>query len=113
MHVYTVKCQSSNCIYLFIRILLSCTVGGVSKAVQKTELSAGVVIIVATPGRLLDLMEEGTISLSQVVYVVLDEADRMLDDGFEPGMCVYVFICVYVYVYICVCVFVCFMRVWW
>merc|ERR1712080_292946 len=40
-------------------------------------------VVVATPGRLIDLMQEGCISLGQVSYLVLDEADRMLDQGFE------------------------------
>lgn len=40
----------------------------------------------ATPGRLLDLIDEGALSLGSVCYLVLDEADRMLDDGFEPAI---------------------------
>src|SRR5947209_6054162 len=46
----------------------------------------GVDIIVATPGRLLGLIREGAVSLSSVRYLVLDEADRMLDLGFEPDI---------------------------
>lgn len=57
--------------------------GGVDKRTQKDTIRAGVDIIVACPGRLLDLMEEGAVKLSKVDYVVLDEADRMLDLGFE------------------------------
>lgn len=41
-------------------------------------------IVVATPGRLLDFLESGTVNLERTSYVVLDEADRMLDMGFEP-----------------------------
>merc|ERR1719384_2701937 len=60
-----------------------CVYGGVSKWGQKQALSQGVEVVVATPGRLIDLMQEGIISLAQVSYLVLDEADRMLDQGFE------------------------------
>ena len=46
---------------------------------QRKQLAAGMDIIVSTPGRLLDLIEEGHCDLSEVSYLVLDEADRMLD----------------------------------
>ena len=55
--------------------------GGVSKYEQRNLLRSGVEVIVATPGRLLDLMEEGECQLEKVSYLVLDEADRMLDQG--------------------------------
>ena len=51
---------------------------------QLRELERGVDILVATPGRLSDLLERARVSLSQVRYLALDEADRMLDMGFEP-----------------------------
>jgi len=57
--------------------------GGVAKYEQRNALMKGVEIIVATPGRLIDFMQEGVCDLSQVSYLVLDEADRMLDQGFE------------------------------
>ncbi|GMH50544.1 hypothetical protein TrRE_jg7801, partial [Triparma retinervis] len=57
--------------------------GGVPKFEQKKSLNRGVEIIVATPGRLKDLCQEGACDLSQVSFLVLDEADRMLDMGFE------------------------------
>ena len=60
-----------------------CIYGGVPKDEQRRVLRAGggVHVVVATPGRLLDLMEEGAVSLDRVTYLVLDEADRMLDMG--------------------------------
>ncbi len=63
---------------------LTCTVvfGGVNQNPQTTELQKGVDILVATPGRLLDLMNQGFITLRDVEFFVLDEADRMLDMGF-------------------------------
>ncbi len=56
--------------------------GGVNQNPQTTALRNGVDILVATPGRLLDLMNQGFISLKDVEIFVLDEADRMLDMGF-------------------------------
>jgi len=63
---------------------LRCTVvyGGVNQNKQTSSLQGGVDILVATPGRLLDLMNQGFISLRDVEIFVLDEADRMLDMGF-------------------------------
>ena len=63
---------------------LTCTVvfGGVPQNPQVTALRNGVDILVATPGRLLDLMNQGFISLKEIQIFVLDEADRMLDMGF-------------------------------
>lgn len=56
--------------------------GGVSQVPQVAHLAAGVDILVATPGRLLDLMNQRRVNLQHVRYFVLDEADRMLDMGF-------------------------------
>jgi ATP-dependent RNA helicase RhlE len=56
--------------------------GGVSQGQQVSALKSGVDIIIATPGRLLDLMGQGYISLKDIEYFILDEADRMLDMGF-------------------------------
>ncbi len=56
--------------------------GGVSQHGQVNALSRGIDILTATPGRLLDLIQQGIISLAEVEYFVLDEADRMLDMGF-------------------------------
>jgi ATP-dependent RNA helicase DDX3X len=51
---------------------------------QLRELERGVEILVATPGRLVDLLERARVSLQLIKYLALDEADRMLDMGFEP-----------------------------
>ncbi|KAH0641060.1 hypothetical protein KY290_038331 [Solanum tuberosum] len=59
-------------------------VGGTNISEQRSELRAGVHIVVATPGRLIDHLQQGNTSLSRIAFVVLDEADRMLDMGFEP-----------------------------
>ncbi len=56
--------------------------GGVKQGSQVQALRRGVQVLIATPGRLLDLMDQGHISLSEIQYFVLDEADRMLDMGF-------------------------------
>jgi len=56
--------------------------GGVGQGAQTNALQKGVNVLVATPGRLLDLMDQGYISLHDIRYFVLDEADRMLDMGF-------------------------------
>ncbi|ERM81715.1 DEAD/DEAH box helicase [Rhodonellum psychrophilum GCM71 = DSM 17998] len=56
--------------------------GGVNQNPQVAKLNAGVDILIATPGRLLDLMNQGYVSLREVEIFVLDEADRMLDMGF-------------------------------
>ncbi len=56
--------------------------GGVKQGAQTDALNRGVDVLVATPGRLLDLMNQGYISLGDIGYFVLDEADRMLDMGF-------------------------------
>ncbi len=67
---------------------LRCTVvfGGMDMKPQTAELKRGVEILVATPGRLLDHIEAKNAVLNQVEYVVLDEADRMLDIGFLPDL---------------------------
>jgi ATP-dependent RNA helicase DDX5/DBP2 len=57
--------------------------GGVPKYNQARELSRGVEILIATPGRLIDLLSMGKTNLKRITYLVLDEADRMLDMGFE------------------------------
>ena len=61
-------------------------VGGVSYNPQKAALKRGTDILVATPGRLVDLIEQGACHLNEVQVLVLDEADRMLDMGFLPAV---------------------------
>ncbi|HMW96877.1 MAG TPA: DEAD/DEAH box helicase, partial [Flavobacteriales bacterium] len=56
--------------------------GGVGQKPQTDALRAGVDVLIATPGRLLDLMSQGYVHLKDLEYFVLDEADRMLDMGF-------------------------------
>lgn len=60
--------------------------GGVPKSRQIRDLRSGVEIVIATPGRLIDHLEQGNTNLKRVTYLVLDEADRMLDMGFEPQL---------------------------
>lgn len=60
--------------------------GGVSQLPQTTLLRRGIDILIATPGRLLDLMNQGFIRLDHVEFFILDEADRMLDMGFAPDI---------------------------
>ena len=63
-----------------------CCYGGVPRGQQARELHWGAHICIATPGRLIDFLDNGTTNLKRVTYLVLDEADRMLDMGFEPQM---------------------------
>ena len=65
---------------------ISVVYGGVGYGKQNDELRAGADIVVATPGRLLDHLEQGTLRLDKVEFLVLDEADRMLDMGFLPDV---------------------------
>ena len=69
------------------RILRAALVhGGVGYGKQREELKRGVDVLVATPGRLLDLLEQRTMSLEEIKILVLDEVDRMLDMGFLPDV---------------------------
>lgn len=61
-------------------------IGGASMHNQQQALRRGVGVLIATPGRLLDHLERGSLDLSQVQVLVLDEADRMLDMGFWPSI---------------------------
>jgi len=66
------------------RIRSTCVYGGAPKGPQQRDLLKGVEIVIATPGRLLDFLEGNQTNLMRTTYLVLDEADRMLDMGFEP-----------------------------
>ncbi|XP_067623879.1 probable ATP-dependent RNA helicase DDX23 [Eurosta solidaginis] len=61
-------------------------VGGLSREEQGFRLRLGCEIVIATPGRLIDVLENRYLVLSQCTYIVLDEADRMIDMGFEPDV---------------------------
>ncbi|WP_374434419.1 DEAD/DEAH box helicase [Inhella sp.] len=65
---------------------VACVFGGVDIKPQAAQLRGGVEVLIATPGRLLDHIEMKNCALHQVEYVVLDEADRMLDIGFLPDL---------------------------
>lgn len=67
-----------------LNIRCACIYGGASRNIQAEQLKAGVDIIIATPGRLNDFLASKVTTLNRCTYVVLDEADRMLDMGFEP-----------------------------
>jgi len=66
------------------KLRTACLFGGAPKGKQIGDLERGVEICVATPGRLIDILEMGKTNFRRCTYVVLDEADRMLDMGFEP-----------------------------
>ncbi|XP_063218394.1 probable ATP-dependent RNA helicase DDX43 [Bacillus rossius redtenbacheri] len=70
--------------YHYRDIKCVCVYGGGSRRDQVNIVTRGVEIVIATPGRLNDLVNAGVINISAVTYLVLDEADRMLDMGFEP-----------------------------
>jgi ATP-dependent RNA helicase RhlE len=68
------------------QLRVTCVFGGIDMAPQTAELKRGVEVLIATPGRLLDHIQAKNCQLNQVEYVVLDEADRMLDIGFLPDL---------------------------
>ena len=67
-------------------IRVVCMVGGESIIEQSSFLSNGCDILIGTPGRLLDCLEQHYVVLNQTNYIVLDEADRMIDEGFEDSV---------------------------
>ena len=70
----------------FTDLKVTVVYGGVGYGRQLDELRAGTDVLAATPGRLLDHLERGTVRLDKVQFLVLDEADRMLDMGFLPDV---------------------------
>jgi len=70
----------------FTDLSITVVFGGVGYGRQRESLQKGADVVIATPGRLLDLMGQGACRLDQVQYLVLDEADRMLDMGFLPDV---------------------------
>ncbi|TGZ47066.1 probable ATP-dependent RNA helicase DDX43 isoform X1 [Temnothorax longispinosus] len=70
--------------YSYHGIRAVCVYGGGSRKAQIDTVSKGVQIVIATPGRLNDLVQSEILDVSAVTYLILDEADRMLDMGFEP-----------------------------
>ncbi|KAI1280904.1 cAMP-specific 3',5'-cyclic phosphodiesterase, isoforms N/G [Halotydeus destructor] len=78
IHTEAFKCTKGS-------IVNSCLIyGGTSAGYQKSSLSKGAHVLVATPGRLVDFVNRGYISFEKIKYFVLDEADRMIDQGFLP-----------------------------
>merc|ERR1712048_149490 len=68
------------------KVCISCFYGGTMYDKQMNELRRGVDIVVGTPGRILDLINRGSLNISTVKHVVLDEADRMMDMGFQESL---------------------------
>ena len=61
--------------------------GGADVGTQMRDIDRGCHLLVGTPGRLVDMIQRGKIGLECVQFLCLDEADRMLDMGFEPQVC--------------------------
>ena len=68
------------------KLYIACVIGGVGQGTQVKKLHSGVDVLVAAPGRLLDLMNQGHIELRKTEFLVLDECDRLLDMGFIPDV---------------------------
>src|SRR5437763_15269772 len=70
----------------FTDLRVSVVHGGVGYGKQREEAARGMDIVAATPGRLLDLLEHGSLNFRHVKILVLDEVERMLDMGYVPGL---------------------------
>lgn len=75
---------SNSCLLNYLNAMQCSVYGGTPKGPQIRALQSGMDVVIATPGRCNDLAAMGVLKLSNVTYLVLDEADRMLDMGFEP-----------------------------
>jgi superfamily II DNA/RNA helicase len=69
---------------LFDKLTTLCIYGGASRSGQIQSLKSKIDIVIGTPGRMIDLLDDEKLFLNEVSYLVFDEADRMLDMGFEP-----------------------------
>ncbi|CAD5231606.1 unnamed protein product [Bursaphelenchus xylophilus] len=69
-----------------LKLRTVCVIGGTNKEEQAIKMRMGVDVVIATPGRLLDVLENRYIGLNQCSYLIMDEADRMLDMGFEDDV---------------------------
>ena len=78
--------NASKMMTLMAGLKMTVVYGGADRYGQIKNLNYGCDILIATPGRLIDLMEQGHVNLSQVEIFVLDEADRMMDMGFMPAL---------------------------
>ena len=78
--------ESLQAVGKHLKLRTAVLIGGASEGPQKRALRNKPRIIIATPGRLVDFLEQGVVNLSGVQILVLDEADRMLDMGFEPQL---------------------------
>ena len=67
-------------------LYVACVIGGVGQSAQVKKLYSGVDVLIAAPGRLLDLMNQGHVELNKTSFLVLDECDRLLDMGFIPDV---------------------------
>lgn len=83
MQIYTEAMKFSEFFPPQQRIKIACIIGGGNIAQQTSVLQSGVDMIIATPGRFMDVLQQHIIVLKQCSYLILDEADRMLDEGFE------------------------------
>lgn len=67
-----------------MRVRSTAVYGGAPRMAQKRDLESGSEIVIACPGRLLDFIQSGCTNMRRVSFLIMDEADRMLDMGFEP-----------------------------